>query len=106
MMTESMTALITIDDLAARWDVTTSKAWEIVRSRKVPFLTLSGKSSDLNGKGPRPIKFRASAVDRWEQEQQEIWVEPAVAATQPSTVPTSRSATAAARLGLPPKTGR
>lgn len=64
---------LTIDDLARAWNVTTPTAWEIVRTRGVPFVWLGAGEPDLTRRGRKPAYFLASAVAAWEQRQTRVW---------------------------------
>jgi hypothetical protein len=70
--------LLTIDDLANRWEVSTVNAWDIVRTRQVPYIGLSAKTPNLAAKGRRPVRFRLESIEAWEAREEGIWVDPGV----------------------------
>ena len=64
---------LTIDDLAKAWHVTTPTAWEIVRTRAVPFIWTGTGEPDLTRRGRKPAYFLAADVAAWEQRQKRVW---------------------------------
>lgn len=64
--------LLTIDDLAERWSVSTVEAWELVRVGGVPFIALRGEV-DLTRRGRKPVRFDLGAVVAWEQSRARVW---------------------------------
>lgn len=64
---------LTIDDLAASWHCSTATAWEIVRTRGVPFVWLGPGEPDLARRGRKPVVFRGEDVAAWERGQTRVW---------------------------------
>lgn len=68
--------LMTIDDLAQRWGISTVDAWELVRVGSVPFIWLGRGEPDLTRRGRKPIRFRLADVDAWETSRRRAWETP------------------------------
>lgn len=71
--------LMTIHDLAARWDVSTATAKKHVRRRQVPFIQIGGRAADLQINWSA-VRFLRSAVAQWEEDSQRVFEEPDPAA--------------------------
>lgn len=66
--------LLNIRELAERWDVSIQTAKQHVRKAKVPFIKI-GAEGDMRINWS-VVRFRASAVLKWEQESEQVF-EPA-----------------------------
>jgi hypothetical protein len=66
--------LLTIHDLADRWGVSVDKAKKHVRRKQVPFVEI-GTAADMQVNW-RAVRFRLSAVVKWEEESQRVFEEP------------------------------
>lgn len=62
--------LLTVEQLADRWQVSTDTVLGLVRLRGVPWVSLRTSPS---GRGPKTLRFRPDAIAAWELENQATW---------------------------------
>lgn len=63
--------MLTISDLAARWQVSTAEAIRICRERGVPFVRLRRAKEGKQNVQWKAARFRPEAIEKWEAAQQE-----------------------------------
>ena len=86
--------LLTIEDLAERWQVPRAEAQRICRERSVPYVPLATPKHEPMRIYWRNIRFRIDSIERWEAENQERY-----AAPNPRTEDSRTAVPAVRRLG-------
>lgn len=83
-MDATTSELMTIHDLAARWDVSAAKAKRHVRRQRVPFIQID-TDSDMRINWTT-VRFRAEDVKKWEQDAVKVFDDPEPAKAPATTV--------------------